>query len=232
MNRGIKRMITVDIRGNYVSSGKTFMGKVLWHGLKQLGFDPNNKLVSVDCQDRDLDITNFDEQYMREIVRQLNEKETHLHLIDLNLPMSGANTRMVGQIYQIRSRTHNGQWTYWKPCTLDTYMKHLAEPMENNTYYEVRSITRHPDGPTVEIPERTLVAIAEFCERLDEATANLSYEQSYAGEKTGSIKRNSRALHHMLRSLMNLTYSDTNHIDRDDVKKLMDDAIVESTKPE
>jgi len=233
MNRENKKLITVDIRSTRPHSGKTFMGRVLWYGLKKLGYDPNNTLVSVDCTDRDLTLGGnctgeMDEAWMRKIVEKLNADGTRLHLIDLNLPVSGSSTFQSGQIYQIRSRTHNGQWTFWKPCSLDTYMARLSEPEVNNTIYEVRSISHHPDGPTVPVPERSLVAIAEFCERLEKATANLGYDKSYAGEEPGALKRNVRAMHHLIRSLMNQTYAESGQVDKEAVDQLMSKALNDS----
>lgn len=225
MNRENK-LITLDVRSTRPYIGKTFMLRVLWYGLKKLGYDPNNTLVSVACTDRDLTLDGFnsgemDEAWMKSVAEKLNADGTRLHLIDLNLPVSIASTTQSGQVHQIRSRTHNGQWTYWKPCSLDTYLTRLKEPEVNNTIYEVRSISHHPDGPTVPVPERSLVAIAEFCSRLEEATTNLGYDKSYAGEEPGALKRNARALHHLVRSLMNQTYADVGQVDKEAVDQLM-----------
>lgn len=232
MNRENK-LITVDVRSTRPYIGKTFMLRVLWYGLKKLGYDPNNTLVSVACTDRDLTLDGFnsgemDEAWMKTVAEKLTADGTRLHLIDLNLPVSIGSTFQSGQVHQIRSRTHNGLWSHWKPCSFETYLARLNEPEVNNTVYEVRSISHHPDGPTVQVPERSLVAIAEFCERLETASANLAYEKSYAGEEPGSLKRNARALNHLVRSLMNQTYADVRQVDKEAVDQLMTKVINDS----
>lgn len=204
-------VITVDIRGNRPHIGKTLLARILWKGLHDLGFDPGQKLVTVDCQDRDLDASMFDhpedfESVIHEAIEKLNRSETRVHFIDRNLPPQVRPTGTNNQAYQFRSRGPNESWSVWKPCSLDTYLLRMGEPLADGREFEVRTVFYRPDGPTIEVSEIALAAFRDLSNILLDASEKMEYDVSYAGEPAGLLKRTIRAQNHALRALLNTVY--------------------------
>lgn len=230
-------VITIDIRSNRPHSGKTLMARVMWDALRKVGFDPNGTHVSVDSQDRDLDATMFEHQedldsVVAEAIEKLNRAGTRVLFIDRNLPPQLRPATPSVQSYQIRSRTQNGQWSFWKACSLDTYLQRMQEPVDGNTMFEVRSVYFRPDGPTVEVPENTLAAFREMSMDLLKIAEQMDYDTSYAGEEAGSLKRLIRAQSHALRALMNALYDNdpSGTWNKQDVQAVIDKALEDGNK--
>lgn len=204
-------VITIDIRSNRPHTGKTLLARILWNSLRKVGFDPNGTQVTVDSQDRDLDAKMFEHQdeldsVIQEAIEKINKAGTRVLFIDRNLPPQLRPVASNIQNYQIRSRTANGTWSYWKACSLDTYLQRMQEPVDGNTTFEVRSVYHRPNGPTVEVPENTLAAFRSLSQDLLKISDQMDYDTSYAGEDAGSLKRIIRAQSHALRGLMNALY--------------------------
>lgn len=208
----MKNMITVDIRGSRPHVGKTLLARVLWFGLKQLGYDPEDKLVTVDSQDRDLTYWDLNDAEVRSTVEagvaRMNEQDIELCLVDLNLPMSMRATGVPATLYQARSKTRNEQWSNWLPTSFQRYLELLAEPEQGHVTYEVRSINKQADGPKIAVPELQLAALKIVARELESMATSLGYDDSLAGEPAGALKRAIRAQNHIVRAIMNGVYSD------------------------
>lgn len=212
-----KALITVDIRSTRPHLGKTLLHRVLWYGLKKLGYDPTNELVSVDCLDKDLDLSMYNrdlsgdtnlEVMLREAVAKMNEGKVQVHLIDLNLPAQLHQSKAAGQSYQVRTRENGGQYGDWTPCSLEAYLDYLSTPILGDTERDIRSFVVRPTGPQIQISEQHLADIAGISKDLERISELLDYDTSYAGETKGTLKRLLRANEHAMRRLLNEHYHD------------------------